>query len=180
MSMSESGESMALRRVLGAQPRGNGGARRHDGVALASPTNGRAPVEVAGVVHTVSTTSTPAVAAGQVVEVEFGAAIPRVVDIKAGAGGGGGVNWGTVEVEVLGTSGEFSFPHGLGAAPSTVLVTQHRVEGDNTDYRNAHIAVYSIDASTITCRASDQSGTSSPSGFIGNNTTLRLSWWAAV
>ena len=180
MSMSESGESMALRRVLGAQPRGNGGARRHDGVALASPTNGRAPVEVAGVVHTVSTTSTPAIAAGQVVEVEFGAAIPRVVDIKAGAGGGGGVNWGTIEVTVGGTSGEFTFPHGLGSAPSTVLVTQHRQGGDNTDYRNAHIAVYAVDASTITCRASDQSGTASPAAFIGNNTALRLSWWAAV
>ena len=181
MSMSESGESMALRRVLGAQPRGNGGARRHDGVALASPTNGRAPVEVAGVVHTVSTTSTPAVAAGQVVEVEFGAAIPRVVDIKAGAaGGGGGVNWGTVEVDVVGGTGEITFPHGLGAAPSTVLVTQHRYGGDNSVYRNAHIAVYSVDASEITCRASDQSGTSSPAGFVSNGTTLRLSWWAAV
>lgn len=144
-----------------------------------SASGGRAVVDIGGQVHTVSTVQSGEPAAGGTVEVEFGAAIPRVVDIKAGSGGGG-VNWGTVEVGVSGSTGEITFPHGLGVAPSTVLVTQHRQSVDNVNYRNAHIAVYAVDASNITCRASDQSGTSSPAAFISGGTTLRLSWWAAV
>lgn len=139
-----------------------------------SASGGRAVVDIGGQVHTVSTVQSGEPAAGGTVEVEFGGALPVVSAMGAGGPAGGS---GTVDTTV-GQNGEVAVSHGLGYAPTVVLLTLHRRASDNLYYRFTHLAVYSISASSFTVRATDPTNTEQTAPFLPTGTGIRFSWWA--